>query len=567
MSLQKAKEKLPGFMLLLLLTCTAPLAIGATTPATRNVCNTPACITLAHMLHNYHDPSVDPCDNFHQFACGREHEHETEDIYTKKTKTINNIMKRFLKKNETSRSKSENAMRTLYKACKTLEKNSTASRNKALQDIFQDIQSIGAWPVVDDKWDESKFDLNDFLVNLVRLGRKNFGLFQMARYVNVRNFAIGPEAAWRHNVDLGKTISEILKANSVQTNNKKLLDDLAEYVNLEKALSQHKFNTVQPGYIFSERSDFVSSVNFSRLVLEMMSPDKRTLFPEVYQIMYLTNTSLFFGKNNNLETIIRNTSKRALANYLIFKFIDTSIADLTYGSPSAFCEQKVINFLPRAALRAFYRNFISKENRKKITKLTEATQVQLLKIIGATDWMSIKSKKIAMDRVSSMNMVIGYPDYFDPPGKLDGLFEHLNLSSSDTYYTVVRKINRFMREQEMDYYTGEVPYYPLFPGLMTNAMYNANDNNLMIFAPFFDDPFFDSSFPDYANIAFTSNTLAHEMGHTFSPHLMDIMTGTTEVWLTPKETEEYEKRVKCLEDQYTEYDDPEYGRIAKSCIV
>lgn len=173
---------------------------------------------------------------------------------------------------------------------------------------------------MDDKWDESKFDLNDFLVNLVRLGRKNFGLFQMARYVNVRNFAIGPEAAWRHNVDLGKvsdtilyilhlknlnfqTISEILKANSVQTNNKKLLDDLAEYVNLEKALSQHKFNTVQPGYIFSERSDFVSSVNFSRLVLEMMSPDKRTLFPEVYQIMYLTNTSLFFGKNNNVSII------------------------------------------------------------------------------------------------------------------------------------------------------------------------------------------------------------------------------------------------------------------------
>uniref|UniRef100_A0A1Y1LZC8 Peptidase M13 N-terminal domain-containing protein n=1 Tax=Photinus pyralis TaxID=7054 RepID=A0A1Y1LZC8_PHOPY len=36
----------------------------------RNVCTTPACLCASSSILNNMDPSVDPCDDFHEFVCG-----------------------------------------------------------------------------------------------------------------------------------------------------------------------------------------------------------------------------------------------------------------------------------------------------------------------------------------------------------------------------------------------------------------------------------------------------------------------------------------------------------------
>ena len=85
------------------------------------------------------------------------------------------------------------------------------------------------------------------------------------------------------------------------------------------------------------------------------------------------------------------------------------------------------------------------------------------------------------------------------------------------------------------------------------------DSDIMI--PIIDEPNLDSTYPVYAKYATTGATLGHEMGHSFDPAGIEWNEdGFYEKWLPKEDQEEYTKRVKCLTDQYDNYDDPDFGR-------
>ncbi|UMM19949.1 hypothetical protein L5515_015350 [Caenorhabditis briggsae] len=66
--------------------------------STRNVCETPECVNLAHELLNWRDKTVNPCDNFYKASCGNYIELEITDgtRNTKKGKVIKRLIKEML---------------------------------------------------------------------------------------------------------------------------------------------------------------------------------------------------------------------------------------------------------------------------------------------------------------------------------------------------------------------------------------------------------------------------------------------------------------------------------------
>ncbi|GFX96178.1 membrane metallo-endopeptidase-like 1 [Trichonephila clavipes] len=128
-------------------------------------CQSKECIRAASLMLDKMDPTVQPCENFYQFACGNYLSRNTvpDDHYLKSTiQTMQDDMYITLKKlveQPISPNDTEAILKVkrLYTSCMNTSSIEDGSV-KVLLELLTDY-GIGEWPILNHKWNKSKVDL------------------------------------------------------------------------------------------------------------------------------------------------------------------------------------------------------------------------------------------------------------------------------------------------------------------------------------------------------------------------------------------------------------------------
>ncbi|XP_043257874.1 neprilysin-2-like isoform X1 [Colletes gigas] len=144
----------------------------------RSLCDSKQCQELAKILMEGMDESVDPCENFYEYACGNWKVHnplpKNEKIWNLMKKTQSIVDKRLLDIIEQDPSPDDflglRLTKRAYKACM----NADELDKNGLQGIVFTLARAGGWPLImeEDEWDEQIYkwqQVDDYYARLIGL--------------------------------------------------------------------------------------------------------------------------------------------------------------------------------------------------------------------------------------------------------------------------------------------------------------------------------------------------------------------------------------------------------------
>src|SRR5271165_2826864 len=187
------------------------------------------------------------------------------------------------------------------------------------------------------------------------------------------------------------------------------------------------------------------------------------------------------------------------------------------------------------------------EGKQRMLKMVDALEKSLDEDIQGLAWMSDDTKKQAKVKLQAIRNKIGYPDtwrdYSSVVIKRDDLLGNVRRTTEFEAQRQISKIDKPLDRKEW----GMTPP-------TVNAYYSGSFNEIVFPAGILEPPFFDKTMDDAVNFGGIGLVIGHELTHGFDdqgrkydPH------GNLRDWWTAQDGKEFEKRVSCVADEYSNF--------------
>jgi predicted metalloendopeptidase len=193
--------------------------------------------------------------------------------------------------------------------------------------------------------------------------------------------------------------------------------------------------------------------------------------------------------------------------------------------------------------------YFPKETKDKALELVEFIKLELGVILEKNTWMQQVTKSKALEKLTKMNVKIGYPD------KIDRNYDLLEVVQEYTYFENILFSKVFVTEDHIKDLYKPVDFKKWYMNAhMVNAYYSPNMNDIVFPAGILQEPFF-SVHQDWAyNFGGIGAVIGHEITHGFDDEGRKFDgDGLLKDWWTSDDEKEYSKRTELIVEQYSQY--------------
>jgi putative endopeptidase len=187
------------------------------------------------------------------------------------------------------------------------------------------------------------------------------------------------------------------------------------------------------------------------------------------------------------------------------------------------------------------------DGKQRMLKMVDALEKSLDEDIQGLEWMSDETKKQAKVKLQAIRNKIGYPDvyrdYSSVTIKSGDLLGNVQRADEFESKRQIAKIGKPLDRKEWGMTPPEV-----------NAYYSGSYNEIVFPAGILQPPFFDKAMDDSVNFGGVGLVIGHELTHGFDDQGRKFdPQGNLRDWWTEQDGKEFEKRVSCVADEYSNF--------------
>ncbi|XP_057332176.1 neprilysin-1-like [Microplitis mediator] len=566
------------------------------------VCDTDDCRNLANELRSGINKSADPCENFYDFVCGSWSSNNPLPGYTPvwgrpflfqelAYRRVKGILE---KEPEPHDILPVRQAKKWYRSCMDTE----ALERRGLKPIESILMQVGGWPMTIDaeEWDENEltwqrieqhyFQITGSYVfykffplwfdkSIITMEKGDLPLLDKLPF-EFKNYEGEEYENYKHFISA--VIQMFVEHNRANISHNMIEQDVRDLIEFEKQLSMiaeyddedpKTFDEFQKWY--DEKTvDKSNKVDVKKLIsrlLEMVNHD-------VEKFTYLTADSMnYFVKLNEL---MNETPKRTIVNYIHWHFVSEMLTATTEKMRDIFFTLMENEFgikereprwlectkemkMTQAAAYAFLSKYYSEKIEENVIKMIETIREEIKLQIEKSSWLDGDTKKIIIDKLQRIELLIGTPDWFKNTTLVLNLykgliigFDHfdnvLSYKKFETKEKLRRSLSRGTRQKDKNV-------------LAILAGYDPDANNLRLSAANFQPPFFTKKLPHNVNYGMMGTIIGHELGHSYDIFGIQIGPDGNETEISKQIMDIYYKRADCFLDQFNRYfgvTEPEY---------
>lgn len=560
----------------------------------KTTCKSESCNRTSAEVLKFIDPSINPCEDFYNFACGGyfkshvipEDQSEISQLYEINDVVYDQLRAALSEPIHEIEARPSKLVKKLFQLCSD---TNTIERN-GLNTIKSLIKSFGGWPVVEgEAWREDKFDWKQLMYKLRRSGLPIGHLLNTRIEQNVKD-------ATKHIFVFDQSDLPVNRLNLMHGFNNSVIYAYYDYI-----VSLAIIHGADRNYTISEFKHFFEFLielgkisvppeelrNITAITNIMTIAEFKQRFPNIDWLEYINNIialpEVTITDNDlvdvglpralgNLLKLLEKTPKRVIANYLItvsvasightlnkvVKDNDLRLSQKLFGTTSHSARWRecvtVATQRMKVAVAALYsRKYFNEGAKKNVASIVNNLHKKFLEILEEIDWMDDETKNTATEKAKSIGMHIAYPQELLNDTILDHYYENLN--SSDDYLQFVLNIQTFTSDKmyrsliepvsKSDWKDHSVSHE-------VNAFYHFTENSIVLPAAILQGVMFGNDRPNYMNYGSIGFVVGHEITHGFDDTGKQISKeGQLENWWTYDTEKSYTEKAQCIINQYS----------------